>query len=66
MSGKSDYLSLGARIAKLNISMTELTAYFRVKCSNCGHQRIVHDEFGKCEGVMNKPCSSGCDVFDPE
>ena len=19
-----------------------------------------------CEGVMNKPCSSGCDGFDPE
>jgi len=66
MSGKSHYLSLDARIAKLDISMNELTAYFRAKCSNCGHQRIVHDEFGKCEGVMNKPCSSGCDAFDPE
>lgn len=66
MSGKSRYLSLNARIAKLDISMSELTAYFRGKCSICGHQRIMHDEFGKCEGVMNKPCSSGCDVFDPE
>lgn len=66
MSGKSHYSSLHARIAKLDIPMNELTAYFRGKCSNCGHQRIAHDEFGKCEGVMNKPCSSGCDNFDPE
>jgi len=26
----------------------------------------MHDEFGKCEGVMNKPCNSGCDKFNPE
>ena len=66
MSGKSHYTSLHTRITKLDIPMSELTAYFRGKCSNCGHQRITHDEFGKCEGVMNKPCSSGCDNFNPE
>ena len=60
------YSSLHTRIAKLDVSMNELTAYFRGKCSNCGHQRITHDEFGKCEVVMNKPCSSGCDNFNPE
>jgi len=40
--------------------------YFRGKCRICGHQRIAHDEFGKCDGVMNKPCTSGCDCFNPE
>lgn len=66
VSEKSYYYSLHTRIAKLDVSMGELIAYFRGKCSTCGHQRIAHDEFGKCEGVMNKPCSSGCDNFNPE
>jgi hypothetical protein len=43
--------------------MTELIQYFREKCSVCGHHRIMHDDLGKCEGVMNKPCNSGCDGF---
>jgi hypothetical protein len=63
---KSSHTSLHAIIAKSNILMSELIAYFRGKCSSCGHQRIAHDEFGKCEGVMNKPCTSGCDNFVPE
>ena len=66
MSSKSRYMELHTKIAKASISMGELTEYFRTKCSTCGHQRIVHDEFGKCDGVMNKPCSSGCDEFSPE
>jgi len=45
------------------VSMKELVVFFRSKCSVCGHQRIAHDEHGKCEGVMNKPCTSGCDGF---
>ena len=66
MSGKNNNSSLHARITKLDIKMSELIAYFRGKCSKCGHQRITHDDFGKCEGVMNKPCTSGCDDFIPE
>ena len=41
----------------------ELITYFREKCKICGHHRIMHDNLGKCEGVMNKPCTSGCDKF---
>jgi len=26
----------------------------------------MHNELGKCEGVMNKPCNSGCDSFEAE
>jgi len=26
----------------------------------------MHNEFGQCEGVMNKPCTSGCDKFIQE
>ncbi len=66
MLKKSNYISLHNKISKLDISMSDLTEYFRVKCSNCGHQRITHDELGKCDGVMNKPCNSGCDKFNPE
>jgi hypothetical protein len=54
------------KIKKSDITMGELITYFREKCSACGHHRIMHDEFGKCEGVMNKPCNSGCDNFTPE
>ncbi|CAD6518428.1 conserved hypothetical protein [metagenome] len=66
MSGKSNHSSLNSRIEKSDVSMKELVAFFRCKCSVCGHQRIAHDEYGKCEGVMNKPCSSGCDSFISE
>ena len=66
MSSKSRHMELHARIEKLSIQMSELIEYFRAKCATCGHHRIMHDELGKCEGVMNKPCSSGCDKFNPE
>ena len=66
MSGKVNHSSLHARITKLDVTMSELIMYFRGKCSKCGHQRIAHDDSGKCEGVMNKPCNSGCDDFVPE
>ena len=54
------------KIKKSEITLGELIQYFREKCSGCGHHRIMHDEFGKCEGVMNKPCTSGCDSFISE
>ena len=54
------------KIQELNISTAEIIAHFREKCKICGHHRIMHDAFGTCEGVMNKPCTSGCDTFDPE
>ena len=54
------------KIKKSDITLGELIQYFREKCSVCGHHRIMHDEFGKCEGVMNKPCTSGCDSFISE
>lgn len=66
MTEISHRLKLNSKITKSDISINELILYFREKCMHCGHQRIAHDEFGKCEGVMNKPCSSGCDVFNPE
>lgn len=49
-----------------DIRMEDLIIHFREKCSGCGHHRIMHDSLGKCEGVMNKPCNSGCDEFNPE
>jgi hypothetical protein len=55
-----------SKIEKSEMSKKDLISYFREKCSICGHHRIMHDEFGKCEGVMNKPCTSGCDTFSPE
>lgn len=60
------HITLDAKIAKLDISIGEFISFFRRKCSVCGHQRIMHDEIGKCEGVMNKPCNSGCDKYNPE
>ncbi|NND86413.1 MAG: hypothetical protein HKM23_03600 [Nitrosopumilus sp.] len=54
------------KIEKSDISTAELIAHFREKCKICGHHRIMHDETGKCEGVMNKPCTSGCDSFESE
>lgn len=61
-----NYNSTNEKISKSDISIDDLIAYFRVKCSACGHHRIMHDASGKCEGVMNKPCNSGCDKFIPE
>lgn len=55
-----------SKIKETGISTAELISYFREKCKLCGHHRIMHNEFGACEGVMNKPCTSGCDEFDPE
>ena len=55
-----------SRIEKSNISNAELISHFREKCKICGHHRIMHDDLGKCEGVMNKPCTSGCDEFQAE
>lgn len=54
------------KIIESGISTSELILHFREKCGYCGHHRIMHNELGKCEGVMNKPCNSGCDKFYPE
>ena len=54
------------KIEKSSISTAELITHFREKCKICGHHRIMHDNLGKCEGVMNKPCTSGCDKFNAE
>jgi ribosomal protein S27E len=66
MVDTSEYENLDKQITKSGVSMDGLISYFRVKCRNCGHHRIMHDHTGKCEGVMNKPCNSGCDKFSPE
>ena len=55
-----------SRIRESGIPTAELIAHFRQRCGACGHHRIMHDEAGRCEGVMNKPCSSGCDCFVQE
>jgi hypothetical protein len=55
-----------SKIKKSDLTVHELISHFREKCKTCGHHRIMHDELGKCEGVMNKPCNSGCDGFDAE
>ncbi len=55
-----------SKIQESGIPSAELIAHFREKCKICGHHRIMHNELGKCEGVMNKPCNSGCDCFDAE
>jgi len=54
------------KIRESEISLAELIAFFREKCKVCGHHRIMHNELSKCEGVMNKPCTSGCDCFESE
>jgi hypothetical protein len=59
-------MEIESKIEKSEISITELISHFREKCRICGHHRIMHNEFGQCEGVMNKPCTSGCDKFDAE
>lgn len=55
-----------SKIEKSNISKSELISHFREKCKVCGHHRIMHNASEKCEGVMNKPCTSGCDKFEAE
>ncbi|AFS80620.1 hypothetical protein NKOR_03630 [Candidatus Nitrosopumilus koreensis AR1] len=55
-----------SKIQQSEISTAELILHFREKCKICGHHRIMHDAEGKCEGVMNKPCTSGCDKFEAE
>jgi hypothetical protein len=55
-----------SKIQQSRISVAELISHFREKCKICGHHRIMHDEIGKCEGVMNKPCTSGCEKFQAE
>lgn len=66
LSGKGRYTELDSKITGSAIPMGELFEYFKTKCSICGHHRIMHDESGRCDGVMNKPCNSGCDGFVPE
>ena len=58
--------STESKIENSGITTAELITFFRQKCKTCGHHRIMHNEFGQCEGVMNKPCTSGCDKFDSE
>ena len=53
-------------IESSELQLSELISHFREKCKICAHHRIMHDETGKCEGVMNKPCTSGCDSFESE
>lgn len=66
MLRKSILIEIESQIQKSEISFSDLILYFRQKCKICGHHRIMHDELGKCEGVMNKPCTSGCDKFNSE
>ena len=61
MSGETE-----SKIQDSNLSNAELIAHFREKCKICAHHRIMHNELGVCEGVMNKPCTSGCDLFEAE
>ena len=54
------------KIDNSDISVADLISHFREKCKICAHHRIMHNDLGKCEGVMNKPCTSGCDEFESE
>ena len=55
-----------SKIQQSGMSVAELISHFREKCKICGHHRIMHDSLGKCDGVMNKPCTFGCDKFEAE
>ena len=55
-----------SKISDSGISLANLISHFREKCKICGHHRIMHNELNVCEGVMNKPCTSGCDGFEAE
>ena len=58
--------NIESKIRESGIPTAEIISHFREKCKVCGHHRIMHDEQGICEGVMNKPCTSGCDSFVSE
>jgi len=58
--------TVSSQIKDSEIALHDLIAHFREKCKICGHHRIMHNELGVCEGVMNKPCNSGCDAFESE
>jgi len=62
----ADFDQVDSKVRSLGMPMPELIEYFRTKCRACGHHRIMHDAEGVCGGVMNKPCMSGCDMFEPE
>jgi len=55
-----------SKIRSSGIDTSEIILHFRERCRVCGHHRIMHDASGYCEGVMNKPCNSGCETFDAE
>lgn len=55
-----------SQIRDAGIKIPDLILHFRERCKICGHHRIMHDGEGYCEGVMNKPCTSGCEVFEAE
>lgn len=55
-----------SQIRASGIPPNDLILHFRERCRVCGHHRIMHDQAGRCEGVMNKPCNSGCDGFEAE
>ena len=59
-------IEIQSKIDQSELSAHELIVHFREKCKICGHHRIMHNEVGRCEGVMNKPCTSGCDKFNAE
>ena len=45
--------SIESKIEKSEISTAELIGHFRQKCKTCGHHRIMHNEFGQCEGAVS-------------
>ena len=57
---------VAAKIQDSGIAVPDLISHFRERCRKCGHHRIMHDANGYCEGVMNKPCNSGCETFEAE
>ena len=59
-------IEIESKIEKSDLSTAHLIGHFREKCKICGHHRIMHNELNVCEGVMNKPCTSGCDKFEAE
>lgn len=66
LPGPPGFSESDARVRSCGVPMADMIAYFRTRCSACGHHRIMHDEGGACEGVMNKPCGHGCESFSPE
>ena len=66
MSHSTLFEQIDSKVKSLDIPMDDLIQYFKIKCKSCGHHRIMHDASGVCGGVMNKPCTLGCDAFIPE